>query len=122
MTSFIGTNQNPHPLLIEGIRREVKKLSVPGRYRLTAEILLKDGSRWIYRAKAIDKDSALAEILTFVNSVEENIGERVMWRLRGESTYHMGVNFTLKKKKSIIDKLISFFFPELDEEESLTKF
>lgn len=114
MAMLLGGKANQYHLMIDEIRREVKRLSIPGRYRLTAEILLNDGSRWIYRAKAIDQDHALNEVLTFVEAIERNTGESVVWRLRGENTYRMGVNVAFKKP-SLIDRIIEYFFgPDLE--------
>ncbi|OUM90438.1 MAG: hypothetical protein BAA00_18320 [Parageobacillus thermoglucosidasius] len=91
-------------------REEAKRTNVPGRYRITAEILLKNGSRRIYRAKAIDRKSAVQEVLTFVDAVQRHTGETVMWRFRGENTYHMGTNFS---KKTIFNRIFEFFFDEV---------
>lgn len=82
--------------VFEDCRKRVQVLSNTEKYRLTAEILMKDGSRRIFRAKAVDKNSATREVLTFVAAVEEATAETVMWRFKGENTYHMSTNYNAR--------------------------
>lgn len=89
MAEVLGSKND----VIEDCRKQVQVLSSNEKYRLTAEILLKNGDRRIFRAKTIDKKSATREVLTFVAAVEEATGETVMWRFKGEKTYHMSTNY-----------------------------
>lgn len=97
--------------IIEDCRKSTKALS-SGNYRVTAELFLKNGERRIFRAKAIDKNFAIREIVEFVAAIEEKTGENVFWRLRGDKTYHFSTNYTaspsfFQKAKKL---LIGYFF------------
>jgi len=106
------TKQKPKQLLVEECRQQVKLVSIPGKFRLTAELILKDGTRRIYRAKSIDKDAAVTEVLTFVQAIEHTTGELVVWKFRGDSTYHMSTNY--HPKPSFFKRLANYFF-DLDD-------
>ncbi|WP_374717763.1 DUF6018 family natural product bioysynthesis protein [Neobacillus sp.] len=84
--------------------------------RISAELILKNGDRRIYRAKSIDKTFAIREILTFVAAVEEATGESVMWRLKGDNQYHYSINYVAKP--SLLQRakknLLKYFF-EIEE-------
>ena len=80
MSEVFGNKED----VFEDCKKQVQVLSSNEKYRLTAEIVLKNGDRRYYRAKTIDKASAVREILTFVTALEEGIGENVMWRFKGE--------------------------------------
>ncbi|MEI2356679.1 DUF6018 family natural product bioysynthesis protein [Mesobacillus zeae] len=89
-----------------------KQVHVGGSYRMTAEIILKSGERRFFRTKSIDKNSAVREVLTFIAAIEDAKGESVMWRFKGEDTYHMSTNYTttpsfLNRAK---DAFLSYFF------------
>ncbi|MDE3840970.1 hypothetical protein C0966_17025 (plasmid) [Bacillus methanolicus] len=97
--------------VIEDCRKHIKILN-SDKYRVTAELVLTNGDRRIYRAKSINQDFAIREILTFVGAVEKATGGTVMWRLKGEKTYHLSTNYTLKP--SILQRakkaVLSYFF------------
>lgn len=109
MSEVLGSNQKN---VIEDCRKQVQVLSNNEKYRLTAEVLMKDGERRIFRARAVDKKSATREVLTFVAAVEEATAETVMWRFKGENTYHMSTNYNAQP--SIFDRaksaFLSYFF------------
>lgn len=97
--------------IIEDCRMTKKALSSTN-YRVTAELILKNGERRIFRAKAIDKNYAIREILEFVAAIEENTGESIFWRLKGDKTYYFSTNYTaspsfFQKAKKL---LIGYFF------------
>lgn len=93
MAEVLGSNQKD---VFEDCRKRVQVLDSNEKYRLTAEIVLKDGNRRYYRAKTVDKNSAAREILTFVTALEEGLGEKVMWRFKGEDKYHFSTNYEAK--------------------------
>lgn len=83
-----------------------------------AEIILEDGSRRYFRCRSNNKNRATYEVLLFIESLEKHTGDRVMWRFRGESTYHMSTDVpeNLVKKSNLKEKCRQFFnyFFELD--------
>ena len=62
MAEVLGSNQND---VFEDCRKRVQVLDSNEKYRLSAEIVLKDGNRRYYRARTVDKNTAAREILTF---------------------------------------------------------
>lgn len=99
--------------VIEDCRNQVRELvGNIGSVHVTAELQLPNGDRRIYRAKSVDKNSAIREILTFVAAVEKATGQSVLWRLKGEKTYHFGANYSSKKSfiKRLSDTVANFFF------------
>lgn len=94
--------------VIEDCRKEIRLLPSNDRYRISAEILLRNGERRYFRAKSIDRKSATQEVLLFIAAVENATGETVMWRLKGEKTYHMSTNYEVspsfiqRTKKAIL--------------------
>lgn len=94
--------------VIEDCRKEIRLLPSNDRYRISAEILLRNGERRYFRAKSIDRKSATQEILLFIAAVENATGETIMWRLKGEKTYHMSTNYEVspsfiqRTKKAIL--------------------
>ncbi|MDC3424367.1 DUF6018 family natural product bioysynthesis protein [Aquibacillus sp. 3ASR75-11] len=70
------------------------------RSRITAELILKDGTRRIFRCRSNDRQKALHEVLTFVEAVEGATGERVIWRFKGEKTYRFGSEMPVEFSKS----------------------
>lgn len=104
--------------VIEDCRQQILRgVSNIGDTRVTAEIQLKDGSRRIFRAKSIDRNSAIHEIVKFVAAVEEATGSNVIWRLKGEKTYNFSTNYSTppSKFKRFKKEFLDFFFG-LDEE------
>lgn len=108
MPELLGSKKN----IIEDLRNQIRVLSNEGNVRVTAELQLKNGDRRIYRAKSIDRNSAIREIIKFVAAIEKTTGESVLWRLKGEKTYHLGTNFTSKKPsvKRTFDSFVNYFF------------
>jgi hypothetical protein len=104
MSQLLGKEED----VFEYCRKHTKALASNEKYRLSAEILMKNGTRRIYRAKAIDQKSATREILTFVVAIEEATGETVMWRKTGDKTYHMSKNNT--SRPSLLQRSKSAFF------------
>jgi Family of unknown function (DUF6018) len=103
MSQLLGNKED----VFEHCRKNFQVLSSKENYRVTAEILLKNGDRRVYRAKTIDQKAATREVLTFVQAVEKAIGETVMWRFKGENTYHMSTNYTAQP--SIFNRAKSAF-------------
>jgi hypothetical protein len=82
---------------------------------LTAQIIMPNGNRRFFRSKSLDHKTAIKEVLTFVNAVEELTGERVMWKLKGENTYHLSTNFTgpvslPQRISTSFQKVLKYFF------------
>ncbi|MFT9496764.1 MULTISPECIES: DUF6018 family natural product bioysynthesis protein [Bacillota] len=102
--------------VVEDCRQQIRTLN-SHHYRVTAELVFKNGDRRIFRAKSVDQNSAIREVLTFVSAVEEATGESVMWRLRGENTYHLSTNYTAKP--SLLQRtkkaFLSYFF-DIDQD------
>lgn len=94
--------------VIEDCRRNFIKSW--GNYHLSAELILKNGDRRIYRAKAIDKNSAIREIIEFVATIEEATGEQVVWRLRGQKTYQFSTNYVKTSLSQKAKRLINYLF------------
>jgi hypothetical protein len=73
-----------------------------GKKRMKVEINLRDGSKRYYTARANSKKDALHEIVLVIRCIEAETGERILWRLVGEETYHLGSKsieeFSLKSK------------------------
>lgn len=105
MAEVLGSNQND---IFEDCRKKVQVLDSNEKYRLSAEIVLKDGNRRYYRARTVDKNSAAREILTFVSALEQGLGYNVMWRFAGEDKYHFSTNY--QAKPSIFQQAKSAFF------------
>ncbi|RHW35944.1 hypothetical protein D1B31_17790 [Neobacillus notoginsengisoli] len=108
MSQLLGTKED----VIDNCRRQFQVLTSNQKYRVTAEILLKEGERRIYRAKSFDRNSATREVLTFVAAVENATGETVMWRFKGEKTYHMSTNYNAQPSifKRAKSSLLNYFF------------
>jgi hypothetical protein len=99
--------------VVEDCRRQIQLVSKAElNARQTAEIIMKDGSRRIFRAKAIDQTSAIREILVFVGAIEEATGSSVMWRLKGDKTYHLGTSYHAKPSTltRVKDTVLKYFF------------
>lgn len=90
MSQILGMQED----VVEDCRKKTKGLASNAKYRMSFEVLLKDGTRRFYIAKELDQKKALREVLTFVAAVESATGETVMWRRTGERTYHMSTNYT----------------------------
>lgn len=89
--------------VFEDCRQKIqKKSSRVHSYRLTAEIILKDGTRRYYRCKNVDHKSAMREVLTFVKSIETELDQQVAWRFKGQNNYYIGsdmpIEFTKRHK------------------------
>jgi Family of unknown function (DUF6018) len=115
MSELFGTKD-----LIEDCRQQTKMIGANERNRMSAEILLKNGDRRIYRAKSLTQKNIRREVLTFVAAVEEATGETVVWRFKGEKTYHFSINYTsgpstLQKTKTVLTSakkaIVDYFFP-----------
>lgn len=48
--------------------------------RLKVEITLKDGTRRYFRCKSIHKDEAIQEVLYFVDCIEKELHQNIVWR------------------------------------------
>lgn len=109
MSQLLGVQND----VVEDCRQQIRILNnFESRTRVSAELILRDGSRRIYRAKAVDKQSAIKEILTFVKAVEDNTNDSVVWRLKGEKTYQMGANYDVQPSllKKAKDSFMKYFF------------
>lgn len=73
-----------------------------GKKRIRAEINLQDGTKRYYVARADSKKEALQELLMVIRCIEKETGQRILWRIHGEETYHLGSksveDFSLKNK------------------------
>lgn len=58
--------------------------------RLKAEIVLRDGTRRYFRCKSIKKDEALLEVLLFVDCLQKEMGESIVWRFTDEKQFYLG--------------------------------
>ena len=107
--------------VIEDCRKMVQTKGRHLRARVSAEIILKDGTRRFYRCRSIKRDEAFNEVLTFLKAVEDATGESVVWRFKGDKTYHMGCtqpiqvenSKLLNKLTKLRDGFMGFFFPEV---------
>jgi hypothetical protein len=86
-----------------------------GKKRIKAEINLQDGTKRYYVARADTKKEALQELLLVIRCIEKETGQRILWRIQGEETYHLGSKsieeFSLKNK---IKKFLEMLF-DLEE-------
>ncbi|MGN7300415.1 DUF6018 family natural product bioysynthesis protein [Ferdinandcohnia sp. SAFN-114] len=106
--------------VIEDCRKMVLSKGRHQRARVSAEIILKDGTRRFYRCLSIESDEAYNEVLTFVKAIEDATGESVVWRFKGDKTYHLGCtqpiqvenSKLLSKLSKLRDGFMGFFFPE----------
>lgn len=98
--------------VVEDCRHQIKVVKNHHKFRITAELVLKDGERRIFRAKSVDKNAAIREVLTFVSAVERATGDKVMWRLKGDKTYYLSTNYTAKDSFFERSKkaFLSYFF------------
>lgn len=72
--------------VFEDCRKHMETVNVYERTtRMSAEIIFKNGDRRIYHAKSDSKKYAVKEVINFVQSIEEAIGDTVMWRFKGEN-------------------------------------
>lgn len=105
--------------VIEDCRKVVQTKGKYLRARVSAEIILKDGTRRFYRCCSIERSEAFKEVLMFVKTIEDTTGESVVWRFKGDKTYHMGYNKPIQiedsklinKLTKIRDGFIGYFFP-----------
>lgn len=111
MSAFL-TESAKKEFLIEECKKQVKLVCIPGNFRLVAEIRMEDGKMRKYTARSIDKESATKEVLTYVQALEENTGEKVFWRFKGDKTYFMSTNY--HKKPSLFKRFANYFF-ELED-------
>lgn len=105
IAEVLGSNKKD---VFEDCKQRVQVLDSNEKYRISAEIILKEGNRRYYRARTVDKNSAAREILTFVSALEEGLGYNVMWRFAGEDKYHFSTNY--QAKPSLIQQAKSAFF------------
>lgn len=79
--------------------------------RLFGEVILRDGTRRMYRTRATKKKAAEQEILVFVASLEQAIGDTVMWRIKGEKEYRLSTQQTVSKSRgtNLKQAILSFF-------------
>ncbi|NRD80882.1 hypothetical protein HPT25_26495 [Bacillus sp. BRMEA1] len=80
--------------------------------RFKAELVLKDGTRRFYRCKATRKDLALLEVLHFVDCLQKETGESIIWRFTDEKLFYLGSNIPNRPSKvSQMKKwLLKYFF------------
>jgi hypothetical protein len=98
--------------VFEDCRKKVQTLSSTEKYRISAELVLKNGNRRYFRAKSIDRKTAIREVLTFIGAIEELSGEKAIWRLRGENKYNLGTNYSghLSFLQRTKNTLLGYFF------------
>lgn len=83
--------------------------------RLKAEIVLRDGTRRYFKCKSIKKDKALLEVLLFVDCLQKEMGESIVWRFTDEKQFYLGSKMPdrpskiAKAKKWLLD---NFFLLE----------
>lgn len=78
--------------------------------RIKAEVIFKDGERRIFPCRAETREKAVAEVLHFVDCMERQTGQSIVWSLLGEKEYYIGSSHPVKKKQSIGSKLFDYFF------------
>lgn len=81
-----------------------------------AELLFEDASRRFYHCKNSNKQKALKEASTFVQSMEMATGQRVAWKMSSETHYRLGSKLDVKDNQSFtlkLKKCLEYFF-ELD--------
>ncbi|PGT83255.1 DUF6018 family natural product bioysynthesis protein [Bacillus sp. AFS040349] len=99
--------------VIEDCRKSVQnKVAFYERSRISAEIILKDGTRRYFRCRSNNQHIALGEVLAFVKSVETATGEQVVWRFKGENMYRMGSEkpVELSKKHKVVHFIKELFY------------
>lgn len=105
-------NKATNQVRYEMVHRRGKKR----KKRIRAEINLQDGTKRYYVARADSKKEALQELLMVIRCIEKETGQRILWRIHGEETYHLGSKsiqeFSLKNK---LRKLWEMFW-DLGEE------
>ena len=88
--------------VFEDCRRNMETVNVYERTtRMSAEIIFKNGDRRIYHAKSDSKKYAIKEVTIFVESIEDAIGEKVMWRLKGDKQYNFSTNYHINENESL---------------------
>lgn len=98
--------------IVEDCRKEFSVSKSWSNSRIAAELILKDGTRRIYRCKSVEQQLAVREVIAFVKGLEENTGDTVIWRFKGSNQYHMGSDLPIQysKAKQLKNKLVDFFF------------
>ena len=116
--TLMVTKQNPSIAhLVEQCKREVEKQFADGQTRVAIEISMKDGCKWHYRCKATSRKAALKEILTVIKTLELATGEKVIWRVCGESRFYFSTNYEEPKLSNRLKNWFEkFFFYEEEEE------
>lgn len=86
----------------------------PLRKRTGVEIILQDGTRRYYRPRATRHKALLSEVKTFIHCLQEETGSKVMWRFRGNDTFHMGTDrlryASGQPIKEKFTKVVEYFF------------
>lgn len=75
-----------------------------------AEIRLEDGNKRYFHATSKRKKAAIKEITQFVEALENATHQRVLWRLKSESTYHFGSDLTHESFSNKVAKVFNYFF------------
>lgn len=79
--------------VIEDCRKKVaENFTISNPYRLGVEINLKGGQKRYFTCRNIDRKHATREALSVIKAIEDETGEKVLWRFKGEETYHMGTD------------------------------
>lgn len=108
MSQLLGKEED----VFQNCRKDLRLINVERISRITAEIILKNGDRRYFRAKSVDKNTGVKEILLFIDALEASTGDTVMWRLKGEKTYHMSTNYNTQPSLFHRTKnaLLNYFF------------
>ncbi|UAL49873.1 hypothetical protein K7887_22410 (plasmid) [Sutcliffiella horikoshii] len=78
--------------------------------RIKAEIIFKDGERRIFPCRAENREKAVVEVLHFVDCMERQTGQTIVWSFLGEKEYYIGSKSPVKQKQSIRTRLFDYFF------------
>ncbi|MFC0273572.1 DUF6018 family natural product bioysynthesis protein [Metabacillus herbersteinensis] len=98
--------------VIENCRKAVQgKTIFYHQPRIAAEVILKNGTRRIFRCRSNNHSTAIGEVLAFVKAVEVATEESVVWRFKGEKVFHMGSEkpFELSKKNKVLHFIKELF-------------
>ncbi|MFE7064523.1 DUF6018 family natural product bioysynthesis protein [Sutcliffiella sp. NPDC057660] len=78
--------------------------------RIKAEIIFKDGTRRFFPCRANTKEQAVDEILHFVDCMQQQTGQSVVWCFAGEKKFYIGTNRPTTNTKGIRARLFDYFF------------
>ena len=101
-------------------KKEVQAQFPVGKKRKTVIVNMKNGEQWTYRCRAVNHDSMIGEVLTFIRTLELATGETVYWYFADEPQRgFISTNYREPSKKSKLYSLVCRIcgLPEDEEEE-----